>query len=133
MVIDVDLLNKLQSSARQSERKRAALCFHESPNSNAQRLLNALEPGTLIPIHRHENKSETYIIVKGRITVQFFDDDARVTDEFEIGLDLPIKGLHIPKMTWHSLSVKESSIIFEVNDGPYTPITEGSILRKISL
>jgi len=130
MVIDIDLLNRLQNDAKQSERKRTAFCFHDSTDSNAQRLLNALEPGTDVPIHRHPNKAETYIIVKGKISVLFFDDNAEITEEFELSPDLPIKGIHIPKMTWHSLRVSEPSVIFEVNDGPYTPITEDNILKK---
>ena len=129
MIIDNNFLDNLQQQAKESNRKRAAYCFHDSPQSNAQRLLNALEPDTNIPIHHHLTKAETYFIIRGQIEVFFYDDEGHIIQKYSLNPNDGNKGLHIPKGIWHSLNVLESSIIFEVNDGPYTPITDDDILK----
>jgi cupin fold WbuC family metalloprotein len=104
--------------------------FHESFDSKAQRLLNALEPGTELPIHRHQNTSETYILLRGKMNVLFYDDSKVVVDKFSLD---PLKGdfgIHIPVGQWHTIEVLESgTVIFEVKDGPYTPISNEDILE----
>jgi cupin fold WbuC family metalloprotein len=97
--------------------------FHESLDAKAQRLLNALEPGTELPIHRHQHTAETYIVLRGAIKVLFYNDDRVLTDEFMVDPLEGVYGLHIPIGQWHTLEVLESgTMIFEVKDGPYTPM-----------
>ena len=122
-IIDNELLDEVSRQARESERLRMNYNFHDSLDAKAQRLLNALEPGTELPVHRHCMKAETYIVLRGRIRVYFYDDDKRVTEEVELAPSEGNYGIHIPAGQWHTLEVMEKdTVIFEVKDGPYTPI-----------
>ena len=123
MLIDKKLLDTVTSKARESDRLRMNYNFHESLDAKAQRLLNALEPGTELPIHRHQHTAETYIVLRGAIKVLFYNDDRVLTDEFMVDPLDGVYGVHIPKGQWHTLEVLESgTMIFEVKDGPYTPM-----------
>ena len=123
MIIDKKLLDEVTAQAQQSERLRMNRNFHESLDAKAQRLLNALEPGTILPIHRHTHTAETYILLRGRINVLFYAEDGGVSDVFELNPLEGKYGVHIPKGQWHTLEVLESgTVIFEVKDGPYTPL-----------
>lgn len=129
MVIDNTLLDKVAAAAKGSGRLRMNFNLHDSLEAKAQRLLNALEPGTILPIHRHRHTAETYFLLRGEIDVMFYDDNGKETDRFVLN---PLKGqygVQIPKGQWHTLEVKESSVIFEVKDGPYTPLEEEDVLR----
>ena len=123
MLIDNNLLDSVTSKAKESDRLRMNYNFHESLDAKAQRLLNALEPGTVLPIHRHQHTAETYIVLRGAIKVLFYNDDRVLTDEFMVDPLEGVYGLHIPIGQWHTLEVLESgTMIFEVKDGPYTPM-----------
>ena len=123
MIIDKNLLDEVTAQAQQSERLRMNRNFHESLDAKAQRLLNALEPGTILPIHRHMYTAETYILLRGRINVLFYGEDGGVSDVYELNPLVGKYGVHIPKGQWHTLEVLESgTVIFEVKDGPYTPL-----------
>jgi cupin fold WbuC family metalloprotein len=114
MIIDNKLLDEVVAKAKKSPRLRMNYNFHEGPDSKAQRLLNALEPSTILPIHRHQHTAETYVLLR---------ETGAQTESFKLD---PLKGnygVHIPKGQWHTLVVVEPSVIFEVKDGPYTPIT----------
>ncbi len=129
MKLDKELLDSITQKAKESPRLRMNHNLHDSLDSKAQRLFNALEPGTVLPIHRHQNTDETYILVRGKIEVIFFNDDKKITDRFVISQEEGTFGVHIPKGTWHTLEVLESgSVIFEVKEGPYQPISENDIL-----
>jgi cupin fold WbuC family metalloprotein len=128
MIIDDKLLNEVEEKAKSSPRLRMNYNFHEAPESKAQRLLNALEPGTSLPIHRHRHTAETYTLLRGRIDVMFYDDNRNMTVRFELNPLAGNYGVHIPKGQWHTLAVIEPSVIFEVKDGPYTPIISEDIL-----
>ena len=122
-IIDNELLDEVSRQARESERLRMNYNFHDSLDAKAQRLLNALEPGTELPVHRHCMTAETYIVLRGRIRVYFYDDDKRVTEEVELAPSEGNYGIYIPAGQWHTLEVMEKDpVIFEVKDGPYTPI-----------
>lgn len=129
-IIDVELLNSVTAKAKESSRLRMNFNFHESPDSKAQCLLNALEPGTDLPIHRHRHTAETYILLRGSMEVLFYDDSRELTDSIILN---PLEGkfgINIPTGQWHSLKVLESgTMIFEVKDGPYTPIIAEDILE----
>lgn len=128
--IDHGLLDEVTSRAKASPRLRMNYNFHTSTDAKAQRLLNALEPGTVLPIHRHWHSAETYILLRGRIRVLYYNDKKEVTESILLN---PLEGdfgVHIPIGQWHTLEVLESgSVLFEVKDGPYTPIGKQDILE----
>lgn len=129
-IIDKDLLNRLSKEARENHRLRMNHNFHTSLDAGAQRLLNALEPGTEIPVHRHRHTNETYLLVRGWIRVLFYNDRKEVINRVELNPLQGEYGINIPAGQWHSLEVLESgSVIFEVKDGPYTPLTAADILN----
>ena len=130
-IINTQLLNQVTQEAQKSPRLRMNLNFHDSLDAKAQRLLNALEPGTVLPIHRHRHTAETYILLRGKIKVLFYNDDKTISEETILDPNNGIYGIHIPDNQWHTLDVLESgSVILEVKDGPYTPLTPEDILDK---
>lgn len=131
MLIDNALLDSITLQAKESPRLRMNYNLHESLDSRAQRLFNALEPGTMLPAHRHPNTAETYVLLRGKLKVLFYNDKKEVTDEYSLDPLEGNYGVHIPKGQWHTLEVLESgTVIFEVKDGPYTPITLDNLLFK---
>ena len=124
MLIDKKLLDEVTERAKASERLRMNYNLHDSLEAKAQRLLNALEPGTLLPVHRHRHTAETYIVLRGAIKVLFYDENKMLTDEFMVSHQEGSYGVHISAGQWHTLEVLESgTVIFEVKDGPYAPLT----------
>lgn len=129
MLIDDKLLDEVTERAKASERLRMNYNLHDSLEAKAQRLLNALEPGTLLPVHRHRHTAETYIVLRGAIRVLFYDDDRMLTDEYTVHPEEKVYGVHIPAGQWHTLEVLESgTVIFEVKEGPYAPLGPEDIL-----
>lgn len=96
--------------------------LHESLDAKAQRLINVLLPGTAIPIHRHRHTAETYILLRGRMVVAFYNDLGAQTERFLLDPTAGNYGVQIPRGQWHGIEVIEPSAIFEVKDGPYTPL-----------
>lgn len=130
MIINIDLLNQITAEAQKNPRLRMNYNLHDSLEAKAQRLLNALEPGTILPVHRHMNTSETYILLRGQLNVLFYDDNKNLTATFELNSTKGNFGIHIPIGQWHTLEVIETgTTIFEVKDGPYTPLTAENILK----
>jgi cupin fold WbuC family metalloprotein len=122
-IINNALLNELTEKASESERLRMNHNFHDSNESKSQRLLNALEPGTVIPLHKHDNTAETYIVLRGSIRVDFYNSvdslgESAVIDPLEgnYGIDIPAGQLHTLEV------LKNGTVIFECKDGPYIPI-----------
>jgi cupin fold WbuC family metalloprotein len=129
-LIDKNLLDEVTNKAISSPRQRMNHNFHESYDSKSQRLLNALEPGTELPIHRHRNTSETYILLRGKMKVFFYDENKVLMQEFYLDPLDGKYGVDIPVGQWHTIEVLESgTVIFEVKDGPYTPINNEDILE----
>jgi cupin fold WbuC family metalloprotein len=129
MLIDDHLLDEVTERAKGSERLRMNYNLHDSLEAKAQRLLNALEPGTLLPVHRHRHTAETYIVLRGAIKVLFYDDNKMLTDVFKVSPDKKVYGVHIPAGQWHTLEVLENgTVIFEVKDGPYMPLGPEDII-----
>ena len=81
MIIDKQLLDTISSRAKANPRLRQNYDLRNSENDNSQRMLNALEPGTVMPIHRHRNTSETVVIVRGSLIERFYDEEGNVTEE----------------------------------------------------
>ena len=130
MKIDRRLLDTVLAQAAESPRLRMNYNFHESLDSKAQRLLNALLPGTVLPVHRHRFTSETYVLLQGKMKVSFYDDNGEKIEEFLLDVTTGDYGLQIPRGVWHGIEVIEPTVIFEVKDGPYTPLTPDDILSK---
>lgn len=129
-LIDELLLDEVTKQAQESPRLRMNYNFHDSLEAKAQRLLNALEPGTVLPIHRHPHTAETYLLLRGKIKVLFYNDLKEETESVVLEPQAGIYGVHILQNQWHTLEVLErGSVIFEVKDGPYSPLEEKDILR----
>lgn len=129
MLINNELLDVVSQKAMNSERLRMNFNLHDSLEAKAQRLLNALQIGTVLPIHRHAHTAETYILLRGKIKVLFYDDNKNVTDSFILDPKQGDYGVHIPVFQWHTLEVLENNtVIFEVKDGPYTPLQPEDIM-----
>lgn len=131
MILDKTLLDKLSDQAKENVRLRMNYNLHDSLESKSQRLFNALEPGTFLPIHRHVHSSETYILIRGSLSVTLFDDEMKVIEYADLSLTTNNFGIQIPANTWHEVVVNESgTVIFEVKDGPYTPLSSSDIMEK---
>ena len=122
MIINDDLLNKVTKEAAASPRLRMNHNFHESLDAKAQRLINILLPGTVLPIHRHRHTAETYILLRGKMFVVFYNDLGAQTERYLLDPTIGNYGIHIPRGQWHGIEVIEPSAIFEIKDGPYMPI-----------
>ena len=123
MIIDKSLLDTVTSGAKESNRLRMNYNFHDSLDAPCQRLLNALEPGTIVPIHRHQHTSEPYILLRGKLRMMFYNDDKEIIEETILSSESANYGIHIPAGVWHAMEVLASgTVIFETKDGPYMPI-----------
>ena len=122
MVIDKEVLDNLTAQAKASPRLRMNMDLRISPSDGSQRMLNALEPGTVMPIHRHRASSETVVIIRGKIQWVFYDDDGNETERVTLDANGELRCLNVEKGRWHSLGCLESgSVLFECKDGPYEP------------
>ena len=127
--IDTNLLNEVTAQAKESPRLRMNHNFHDSLDAKAQRLLNALEPGTVLSVHRHPHTAETYLLLRGKIRVMFYNDAKEETESTVLDPLEGHYGVHIPAGQWHTLEVLESgSVLFEVKYGPYMPLGEDDLL-----
>lgn len=123
MIIDDKLLDKVAEEAVVSPRLRMNYNLHESLDAKAQRLINVLLPGTILPIHRHRHTAETYVLLRGKMIVVFYDETGAQTNRFILDPKIGNYGVQIPKGQWHTVEVVEPSAILEVKDGPYIPLT----------
>ena len=128
-ILDKQLMNRVIEQAQQSPRLRMNYNFHKSLDDKCQRLLNALEPGTVMPIHHHQ-VDEMWIVLKGKLRLTIHDDEGNVKEAFVLSPEEGRYGANIPANTWHSLECMESgTIIFEVKEGPYIPHEKGGVLE----
>ncbi|MDE7154162.1 MAG: WbuC family cupin fold metalloprotein [Muribaculaceae bacterium] len=128
MIIDDKLIDTVEENASQSPRLRMNFNLHESLDAKAQRLINVLLPGTVIPIHRHNHTAESYILVRGKMYVIFYNDAAEEIDRHLLDPHIGNYGVHIPIGQWHGIEIIEPSAIFEVKDGPYAPLQPEDML-----
>ena len=129
MIIDSMLLDNLTEEARRSPRLRMNHDLRNSSEDGSQRMLNAMEPGTVIPVHRHTRSSETVVVIRGTIRQNFYDADGNLTESivYKAGGDVSI--CVVPLGAWHnSESLEPGTIIFEAKDGAYEPLGEDDIL-----
>jgi cupin fold WbuC family metalloprotein len=122
-LITKELLDNLTAQAQSSPRGRMNYNLHESMEAPIHRLLNALEPDTYLPPHRHPDKEETYLVIRGSLLAFFFDNDGNVTERVKLCPAEGSYGLEIPANTWHSIiSLETGTTIFELKSGPYRPL-----------
>lgn len=121
-IIDGSLLYKLSAEAKESPRLRMNYNFHKSLEDKCHRFLNAVEPGTVVPIHRHPTKDETFVVLKGRVKILTYNDEGKVSDEVMLDPKEGLYGVDIPKGVWHTIeSLESGSCIFECKEGPFVP------------
>ncbi len=129
-IIDEQLIDKVVEKAKKSPRLRMNYNFHQSLNDKCHRFLNALEIGTQIPVHHHVTKDETFIILKGKVRVNTYNDNGEIIDSIVLSSESGRYGVDIPKNTWHGLECLESgSVIFEVKEGPFVEHEIDGILK----
>lgn len=129
-IIDKALLDRTTEQARKESRLRKNYNLHERLCDPVNRLLNALEPGTYVPAHRHSHpaKDETVFVLRGSIVSAIFDDAGNIIERAVIDPAHGVYGFDIPAGQWHGLLVRESgTVVFEVKKGPFTPLTEEDI------
>lgn len=127
-MIDKNLLDEIADKAKTSPRLRMNYNIHESLDSPCQRLINVLIPGTVLPIHRHRHTAETYILLRGKMFVVFYDSLGVESNRFLLDPSVGHYGVNIPAGQWHTVEIIEPSAIFEVKEGPYKPLDTEDIM-----
>ena len=128
MIIDQHILDYLTAQAKESPRLRMNLDLRNTPEDQSQRMLNAIEPGTVLPIHRHRDTSETVVCLRGHFEEYFYDVNGQLTDT----IDMVPGGtlINIPAGQWHNLcSLESGTVLLECKDGAYKPLGEEDVLR----
>ena len=129
-VIDKRLLDEVSSQAKASPRLRMNYNFHLSLDEKCHRFLNAVEPGTLVPIHRHPMKEETFVILRGKVKVSTYNDDGSVIESVVLWASEGRYGVDIPKGVWHNIEAMEpDSVIFECKEEPFVEHEVDGILE----
>ena len=130
MVITQAILDNLTAQAKASPRLRMNMDLRNGPEDGSQRMLNAIEPGSPMPIHRHKFTSETVVCLRGRIVEEFYDELERIcTDRIELTPGGPNFLVNIPAGQWHTVRALESgSVLLECKDGKYEPLGPEDIM-----
>ena len=125
------VLDRLTAEAKASPRLRMNLDLRNSAEDQSQRMLNAIEPGSPLPIHRHQKTSETVVCLRGRLVEEFYDELERIcTERIELSPGGPVVALNIPAGQWHTVQALESgTVIMEVKDGAYEPLQDCDVLK----
>ena len=130
MKVNTELLDSLSAEARKSPRLRMNRDMRTSASDTSQRMLNAIEPGTELPIHRHSKTSETCIILRGRAEELLYNDEGQIIDRIIMSPQSECCGINIPAGCWHKIvSLEAGTVIFEAKDGAYEPIGSEDILQ----
>lgn len=130
MVIEKALLDIVTEQAKASPRLRMNYNFHQSLEDKCHRFLNAVEPGTVVPIHKHPTKDESFVILRGKVRVTTHNDDGSIIEDVVLSQESDNYGVDIPKNVWHKLeSLESGSVIFECKEGPFVEHEEEGILR----
>ena len=132
MIIDSKILENLSEQAKVNPRLRQSMDLRNSPEDLSQRMLNALEPGTVMPIHRHHGSSETVVILRGKIRWVFYDENGKETERVVLDANGDLRMLNVEKDRWHSLECLSSgSVLYESKDGPYRSLQDDEIFQKL--
>ena len=131
MKITQTVLDELTAKAKESPRLRMNLDLRDSAEDTSQRMLNAIEPGSPLPIHRHQKTSETVVCIRGRLVEEFYDDLERIcTERIELSPNGPVVALNIPAGQWHTVqSLESGTFILEMKNGAYEPLSDVDRLK----
>ena len=131
MKITQAILDNLTEQAKASPRLRMNLDLRNSAEDQSQRMFNAIEPGSPLPIHRHQKSSETVVCLRGRLVEEYYDELERIcTERIELSPNGPVVALNIPAGQWHTVQALESgTVILEMKNGAYEPISDVDILK----
>ena len=131
MKIIQELLDRLTEEAKASLRLRVNYDLRNSAEDGSQRMLNAIEPGSVLPIHRHRKTSETMVCLRGKLVVEYYEEQERMcTEVIELSPNGPVMALNIPAGQWHTVHSAESgTVILEMKDEPYEPLGPEDILE----
>ena len=128
MIITSTILDELTAKAKASPRLRANYDLRNSAEDGSQRMLNAIEPGTVMPIHRHRNSSETCVCIRGHFEEYFYDSEGRLTDTIDMRPGGTV--INIPAGQWHSLkSLDSGTVLLECKDGRWEPLGEEDVIE----
>lgn len=129
MKLDKELFDSVTREAEQSERLRMNRDMRTTSADQSQRMLNAIEPGTVLPIHRHRGSTETCIVLRGKAEEIFYDDNGNETERVMMQPDTDCCGVNIEVGRWHKIvSLEPGTVIFEAKDGAYEPLSPEDIL-----
>lgn len=130
MNITQTILDELTAKAKESPRLRMNLDLRNDENDSSQRMLNAIEPGSAIPIHRHQETTETVVCLRGRLIEEYYDElEGICTETIELSPNGPVVAVNIPAGQWHTVRALESgTCIVEMKNGGYEPLGEEDIL-----
>ena len=128
-IIDDILIDYLAEEAKKSPRLRMNYNFHQSLQDKCHRFLNAMEPGTKIPIHHHPTKEETFVVLKGKVRVTTYNDNGEVLESCVISQEEGRYGVDIPKYVWHGVECLEPSVLLECEEGPFVEHEVDGILE----
>lgn len=129
MIIDKDVLDNLSAQAKASPRLRMNYDLRNSAADGSQRMLNAIEPGSPLPIHRHRHSSETVVCLRGRLQEVFYNEAGEEMEVIDLAPNGPVVALNIPIGQWHTVRALESgTVILECKDGKYEPLGEGDVM-----
>ena len=131
MIINQAILDKLTAEAKASPRLRMNMDLRNGPEDQSQRMLNAIEPGSPMPIHRHQKTSETVVCLRGRLVWEFYDELERICKDYiELSPNGENVALNVPAGQWHTVKALESgSVILECKEGAYEPLQECDIMK----
>lgn len=130
MRFDKALFDSVAEEAIRSPRLRMARDMRTTPEDMSQRMLNAIEPGTVLPIHRHRKSTETCIVLRGAAEEIFYDDNGLETERVVMRPGSDCCGVNIEVGRWHKIvSLEPGTVIFEAKDGAYEPTSEKDILN----
>lgn len=127
MIIGENIFDQLLKEAAVNPRLRTNFDLRGSSADTSQRMLNALMPGTVVPVHRHLATPETVVLLKGRIDEIYFDDNGNETERIELDANGANRGVQIDAGRWHTIEVHEPSVIIEMKDGAYAPLTPDEV------
>lgn len=130
VVLDEDLLDRLQTQAQESARLRMNYDLRDTEEDQSQRMLNVMLPGTMTKIHKHTESSETIMLLRGRMDAIFYNDNGVEKERIHLGGDTGVFGVNIPQGQWHTFQVFELAIIFMAQDGPWSPMSKENMLKK---
>lgn len=127
MKLGIELYKELLEQAKNNPRLRQALDLRTTSEDNSQRLLNALIPGTEVPIHRHTASAETAVILYGHIDEIYFNAEGNETSRHSLHVG---EALQIPVGQFHTVEVYEPAILLEIKDGAYAPVMPEDMIIK---